>query len=132
MSLILYLPEDKQIGARLRQVVEETVSDGDIEIIPSIKELRKRLQRPVLNASVAVLYAAEHTDLMEIVYLSDLLDELRVVLVFPECQPETLEKAHAVRPHYIAWGDSDLKPLGCVLKRMVNLYDASHRCEVQI
>jgi hypothetical protein len=69
-----------------------------------------------------VLFAAGQAELLELVYLGDLLGELKVVLILPDNLPEALENAHILRPRFIASSASDFIHLGVILKRMMNLY----------
>lgn len=121
MDLILYSQETKKSGKRLLEIVKGAASDYRLEIYSSIDELTERLHQPLMNV-VAVLYAATHSELMDIIYLGDLLSELKVVLVLPDSEPEALKKAHILHPRFIATADSDFQYLSSVLKRMMELY----------
>jgi hypothetical protein len=126
MGLLLFLPAKDEPGSSLLQIIKTAVPDYEIEIYSSISQLMERLQKPLLDVSVAVLYASSRSELMEIIYLGDLLGELRVVLVLPDGQMDILNIAHALRPRLIASAESDFKYLGSVLKKMINLYDRTH------
>lgn len=126
MGLTLYLPKEKEFGFRLLETIKKAVPGHMIEICSSLGELSERLHQPVWDIGVAVLCASDSTELMELVYLGDLLGELRVVLVLPDNQPEILEKACSLRPRFIAAEEKDFKHLGSVLKRMMDLYDKAH------
>ena len=123
MGLILYSQGTKESGTRLLEIIKEAVSDHKLEIYSSIDELTERLHQPLMDVSVAVLHAATHSELMDMIYLGDILSELRVVLVLPDSEPEALEKAHILHPRFIASAENDFKHLGSVLKRMMKLYD---------
>jgi hypothetical protein len=122
MGMFLYLPESNESGANLLRIIKAAIPDHAIEIYSSISELSERLHRPMLNSGVAVLYASSRSELMEIIYLSDLLRELKVVLVLPDSQPDTLDKAYTLCPRFIAVAESDFKHLGVVLSKMMDLY----------
>jgi hypothetical protein len=123
MGLILYLPKENKTGSDLLRIVQPAISGQEMEIYSSLGELKERLHEPLMDVSVALLFAAGRAELMELVGLGDLLGELKVVLVLPDNQPEALEKAHSLRPRFIASTASDFIQLGSILKRMMNLYE---------
>ncbi|MCE5210840.1 MAG: hypothetical protein LLG40_04750 [Deltaproteobacteria bacterium] len=126
MSVILYLPQKEKKEDDLLRIIQKAIPVQNIEICSSICELSERLRQPMMNVSAAVLYAASRAELMEIIYLNDLLNDLKVVLVLPDSDPEVLEKAYILCPRFIAVAESDFKHLGSVLKKMTNLYDKVH------
>lgn len=122
MAVILYPSQEKESGERLLGIIKAAIPDHPIEVFYSIGELSERLHRPFPDVSIAILYAASRGELMELIYLGDILGELRVVLALPDSQPEILEKAHILRPRFIAAAESDFKHLVVVLKRMMELH----------
>ena len=126
MAVILYLPQKERSAEHLLRIIKEAIPDQKIEIISSIDDLSLRLHQPMLNISVAVLYAANRSELMEIICLGGILGELRVILVLPDSNPDVLDKAYILCPRFIAAAESDFKYLGDVLKRMTDLYDKIH------
>lgn len=126
MSVILYLPQKERSEEQLLQIIIEAIPDQKIEIYSSLDELSDRLHQPMPDIGVAVLYVANRSELMEIIYLGDYLDELKVVLVLPDSDPEFLEKAYILCPRFIAATESDFKHLGSVLKKMTDLYGKTH------
>lgn len=123
MGLILYSKEIKESGEGLLTVIKDALPGYGLEIYSSIDDLTERLHQPLVDASVAIFQAVSHSELMEIIFLADLLAEMRVVLVLPDCNPETLRKAHILRPRLIVTSQNDYKNLNSILKRMVKLYD---------
>ncbi|MRR16882.1 MAG: hypothetical protein EG826_10545 [Deltaproteobacteria bacterium] len=122
MGLILYSKEIKESGERLLNVIKEALPGYDLEIYSSIDDLAERLHQPLVDISVAIFHAVSHAELMEVVFLADLLTEMKVVLVLSDCKPETLKKAHIIRPRFIVSSQNDYKSLDSILKRMVKLY----------
>jgi hypothetical protein len=121
MGLILYLPGENESSASLLWIIKNAIPEHEIERYSSISELSERLRRPMPDVGVAVLYASSRSELMEIIYLGDLLRELKVVLVLPDSQPDILDKAYTLCPRFIAVAESDFKHLGVVLHKMLDL-----------
>ena len=55
--------------------------------------------------------------------MGDLLQELKLVLILPDDDQDTIVKAHTLRPRYLSWVDQNFIDIGAVLRRMVDLYD---------
>jgi len=123
MSLILYVPKNVKAGDLLLQSIRKDISEQVIEMFLSLDELSDRLHRPMPDVRVAVLYAAHHAELMEIMYRVYLLNDLKVVLVLPDSDPDMLEETNILCPQFIAVTESDFRHLGAVLRKMMNQYN---------
>lgn len=126
MAVILYLPKREKATACLLRVIKKAIPDDATERYSSIGKFSERLQRPMQDVSVAILYVANRTELMEINELGDLLEEIKVVLVLPDSDPDVLDKAYVLCPRFIAAAESDFKHLGRIIRRMKDLYDKTH------
>ncbi|MBN1662228.1 MAG: hypothetical protein JW943_01385 [Deltaproteobacteria bacterium] len=123
MSVIFYRRFENSEGGRLEDAIETAISKRTIERHRSLLSLSTRLHRPVFDASVAVLCAASKKDMDGILGLRDVLRDIKLILVLPDDDPETLAQAHTLMPRYVAWNDADYKNVGRVLKRLVDLHD---------
>lgn len=126
MAIVLYMTHKEKAGEDFLRIINKEIPGHTIEIYSSLTALSKRLRRPMLDVSVAVLYAANRAELMELIYLEDLLSELEVVLVLPGDQQDLLDKAHLLRPRFIVETDNDFNQLGIVLKKMTDRYDKKY------
>lgn len=125
MALILYLPLTDGPGEELYKVVKRAAVKSKVELYRSIEEISKRLRRPVFHVKAAVLLAADREDLRAITSLGDLLllRDMRIILVLPDHDPETIAKGHLLRPRFMAWLDDDFTALGMILKKILSLHD---------
>lgn len=121
MGLILYAPEKKNSNDPLLQIMCNTVSDEDVEMISEIEKLEERLQRPFRDIRFAVFRAASQISLLNMVYLSEISGDLRVVLMFFGAPPECLEKAYLSQPCFIITTANDFKHFRGILKKMTDL-----------
>ena len=99
------------------------LSPREIETYRCFPDLRQRLQCPFPDINVAVLFCMTKADLQEIFTLGEFLQELRIILVLPDADTETIIKAHNLKPRYLSWLDNNFFDIVTVLKRMVDLYD---------
>mgnify|MGYP000911250677 FL=1 len=126
MAVVVYLPQKVEMGVELLLIVQKAIPDQKIETFSSIDQLIDRIQRPLLDISVAVLHVSKRADLMELIFLKDVLVELEIVLVLAGSQPDVLEKAYELQPRFIVSSESDLHQLGDVLRKMADRYLKTH------
>ena len=98
MKLFLYATDRCRSGKQLQRVIEALVSKEDREIYRTIDGLTFRLRQPKPDPPIAVLLAASREDLSEILSLRDLLGDIRIMLVLPDRERDTIAKGHTLRP----------------------------------
>lgn len=121
MSLILYLPLTEGPGNQLYDIVKKTASKRKIELCRSIQELSDRLKRPIFDVEVTILLATDREDLLVITSLGDFLNRMKIILVLPDLDMETIALGHLLRPRFITWQDDDFAQLGMFLKNLLSL-----------
>lgn len=124
MSVIFYLPTYEERGEELLNCMTAELFLKEIETYRCFPDLRRRLRCPFPDLKVAVLLCMTKADLQEIFTLGEFLRELRIILVVPDDDTETIIKGHNLRPRYLSWLDNNFFDIVTVLKRMVDLYDA--------
>jgi len=83
-----------------------------------------RLQQPFYENTVAVLLASCRKDLLDILSLQDLLLYMRIILILPNREHDTVAMGHTLRPRFISYCDSDFLEVSGVLCRMMSALDA--------
>lgn len=120
MRLLLYSPVKEGIGKQLRRMIEELVSKNNMEIYQSVESLSLRLRQPANNGPIAaVLLAAKRGDLTELLSIRDLLRDIRIILVLPDRDEDTIAKAHTLRPRFVSYSDGNFTDVCSVLGRMI-------------
>jgi hypothetical protein len=122
MELILYLPGKNEASANLLRIIQTVIPDHEIKIYSSIGELSERLHKSMLDVGAGVFHVESRAELLEIIYLKDLFQEMKMILVAPDSQPDTLDKAYTLCPRFIAVAESDFIHLGSVLKKIMDLH----------
>jgi purine-binding chemotaxis protein CheW len=115
----MYQSEPNGLGMRLDEVVKRVVSAERTEIYKTIPSLADRLRRTRQDVDLAVLSAASQEELQDIVSLEDLLRGIRLILVLPDGQPETIAKAHTLYPRFLSYVDGDFRDVAAVLAKMM-------------
>ena len=119
MNLLLYSTDKKGNGKYLQSVIEELVPENKTEIYRTIDSLSYRLRQPKYDLAVAVLLASSSEDLVELLSIRDLLDDLRIILLLPNRDKDTIKKGHTFRPRFLTYADSNLLNVAAVLSKML-------------
>lgn len=119
MNLLLYATETMGNGRHLQSIIEELVPEYKTEIYRTIDSLSHRLRQPKYDLAVAVLLASSREDLVDLLSIRDLLDDLRIILLLPNREKDTIDKGHTFRPRFLTYADCNLLNVAAVLSKML-------------
>lgn len=119
MNLLFYATMADGVGEKLQGVVEEVVPEEKIEVYRTGDSLSRRLREPTYDLSAAVLLAETKEDLLCLVSNKELIWNLRVILVLPDRQDDTVTKGHLLRPRFLTYADGDFLDVATVLTKML-------------
>jgi hypothetical protein len=123
----------REIVATLDQVIKEAIPERYITIFQSIELFSAHLGELDGTADMAVLVAADRSELRRFIALREFLEESRIILVLPESMSADVTEAHALRPRFISFASTlrpqmhvseaeDLSTVGVVLRNMVKTF----------
>ena len=127
MKVLLYEIIADETAKRLRRVVEALVSEEDIEIYQSLHSLSDRLRQPRGNLAVVVLLAARKQSLTDLLHIGDLLSDLRIILILPDREDDTIAKGHTLRPRFLTCVDGDFSDVAAVMSHILKKIRAEKR-----
>lgn len=119
MSILIYYTDATEAGESLKQAIEQSVQDETIEVYRDIGALSQRLHRPSFDLSVVILFCCSKDDLMEVLTLQNLLKDVRIILILPDDDDDTLAKGHALGPRFLSYRDQGFHDVAGVLSRMI-------------
>ena len=118
MTFLLYAREN-ETGRRLRDRIEGLMLNHRLESFGSIEKLIKRLRQPVNGFSMAVILAASRNEFSRILEFGDLLESLKVIIILPDRNPDTISAALKLHPRYMSYTDGDFLDVSLVAGRMI-------------
>jgi len=127
--IILFSPSQRKSGERLQRIAETVVSEKNVIIYRTIDALSEGLRQPRNDVSVALLLASSRMDLYKLVSLRDLLWDIRIILILPDGDPETIAKGHILRPRFLSYCDSNFQDVAAVLSQMIKNSDTDKKIE---
>lgn len=123
MNLLLYTTASQEVMERVRTMLEPSVPDGiTLEVHRTINDLSRRLRQPKEDATVAILLIASREDLLDLFSIRHLFRDVRIVLVLPDLEDQTIALAHRLRPRYLTYIDSYFPALATVVNKMCEGY----------
>ena len=125
MNLLLYINGLNGAGIRLQRVIETGISKDRIEVYRDVVSLTHRLRRPRIDLDIAVLLVSSREDLEAILSIVELFFDLRVILILPDREKETISKGHKLYPRYLSYVDGDFSDVAAVLKKMLGHLQAN-------
>jgi hypothetical protein len=118
MDILLYWTKEDGVGLHLKKVIESLPLGETLEVYNSIKSLDVRLRNTRYGGAIAVLLADTKEALSKIHAIGHLLIEIAIILIIPDQDEETIRKAHALRPRFLTYTDSNFKDVAAVLEKM--------------
>ena len=118
MDLLVFTPFKDQSGRRLQSLVGNLDWEGTIEIFHSLPQMTSRLFHPSGRETIALLLASTSQDLTHLVNLGSLLDNLRLILVLPDGEAETIAQGHRLHPRFLTYRGGDFSDVALVLQKM--------------
>ena len=118
-KVILYARVMEGAGEKLFQFIQKARPAQDTEIYDSIDEFSQRLRQPRGELTVAVIVANSKEDLLNLLFIRNLLQDIRIILVLPDREKDTIEKGHRLYPRFMSYVDSNLEEVEAVLKNVL-------------
>jgi hypothetical protein len=126
MKLLFYAPVGDAVGERLRKMIEALVPEGEREMCRTLDALSRMLLQPKYDLGIVVLLASTREELWKLLSIRDLLDDVRIVLVLPDREDDTITKGHILRPRFVTYTDGNFVDIAAVINKM----RGSTHCEI--
>jgi hypothetical protein len=125
--MLIYSKKTDDEAERLLRMIEAVVSENKLSIYRTINGLSRGLRKPRNGLNIAILLVSSKEDLQNIIYFRDLLWDIKIILILPDSDPDTIAKAHLLRPRFLSYCDSDFQDVAAVLSRMIVNLDISKK-----
>jgi len=118
MKVILYGSQATKPLKQLKKELENNLPVGLIDHRKSIPALAKRLKQSGQGQSVVILFISDAKELQSCFSILSLLRKVRLILVLPDRDPETLHSGYRLEPRFIGFSDNGIANLQAVLLHM--------------
>jgi len=120
MKVLLYTTASEGIVERAKTVLQSSVSDG-IEVYQTINDLSLRL-RGAKDTAIVILLVGNREDFLDLLAIRQLFRNIRIIVVVPDTEHETIAMAHRLRPRYLTYIDGNFLGLSAVVNKMSEGY----------
>ena len=125
MKLFLYTTASQGVAEQVRTVLQSSVPEGGIEVYRTINDLSRRLRLPKDDPTIVVVLPASREDILDLLAIRHLFRNVRIILVVPDLEDETIALAHRLRPRFLSYIGGNFSGLATVVDRMFGSYDQS-------
>jgi hypothetical protein len=119
VNLIIYKKTRDAAEGQLQVLFESLVSKQNIDIYHSVGSLKQKILRTSYAEGIVILVAEKRDDLAELVPILDLFRKLRIILVLPDREPETIQIGYRLEPRYLSFIDRGYAEIKAVLQKML-------------
>lgn len=128
MNVVCYrYPPDKIFRDTWRKM-QKTSPDLGLELHRSLESFASRLRQPWRNIAVVMLYIADKKTLSDLRAVRPLLNDLSVVILLKDQEPEILKFSHELRPRVIIYTHWRVKDICSVLQGCISRSCNRERC----
>jgi hypothetical protein len=121
MNVVLYANErNEPVSKCLQNVMEECIPSICMEVFGNRHDFAERIYQIPRNIDVAVLFAQNHDQLSELISFKDFLIDVRIILILPDREHQTVIKGHTLSPSFTSYTDSNIKDVAAVLNKMIS------------
>ncbi len=123
--VIVYLPNKGKIADKLEKVCRGSVPKTLLEIHRSRHLLQLRLQEKTGDVTVVILLNTDRKELSDLLYVRNLLTDLRTIIILPDKGNDSITKGHVFYPNFISYADSDFNDIADVMKKIIKSRESS-------
>ncbi len=125
MMLLLYAVVPSEVQEQAMRALEPLLPDGTVQVYQTINDLSRRLRQPKDDLTIVVLLLGSREDVLDILNIRHLFRGVRIVLVVPDLDYETITLAHRLRPRYLTYIGGNFLEISTVINKMCEGYAQS-------
>ena len=120
MNIILYVNGKETTKSELLiKTVELKAVNANLEIYHHFEDLFERINRLPKDIDAAILYAQSVGQLSGMIALKDLMDGVRVLLILPNREKNTVSMGLDLFPRFVGYSDSEFEDFAAILEKMM-------------
>jgi hypothetical protein len=122
MKVFLYTTAVERVARLVKQALELAVPEIFLETYRSASNFARRLRQPKDDLTIVILLLADAEDFLDVLAMRHLFRDVRMIVIVPDTQDETIAMAHRLRPRYLTYIDGNFSGLSTVVDKMVAGY----------
>ncbi len=122
MKVIFYLPESNKTEFKFQALLKQVRFAAEVDLAGTPAELEEFLRRPRYNLAFVILVAPSREELSNLIDLGRLLRDVRIVLVLPDTDDETMMLGYKLYPRFSIDIADNTDSLEAVVEKMLENY----------
>ncbi len=131
MRVIFFLPESIS-DERFQGLVELVNSQAEAVVAQTLEGLTHNLRQPKHDLAFAVLITSNQEELTSLIKLGILLEDLRIVLILPDRDGDTITMGHKLYPRFLTDIEDTSNTLELVINKMLDNLNPNRETLVKI
>jgi hypothetical protein len=120
MKILNFIEKDTNTGKRFERAMKSTPLDAEYTIVRTFTDLNNQMRRsPLPKPSIIVLLVENFRKLRKLFDMRSLFQGIRIILILPDDDRQTLALGHRFHPRYVSYMDSDFSDVRMVLEKMI-------------
>ena len=105
---------------RLYNTLVEKISLESIGIFQTHESFNNRIRQGKTDIPAAVVFASNRQDLIKLQSIRELISDMRIIMILPDSDEESVKIGHSFYPRYISFTDSDFEDVAAVLLKIIS------------
>ena len=107
MRVLFYHGDDNGMGKLVQRADEILNSRDRIEVHNTIETFSRSVCLSKYDAIIAVIFAKDRNDLLDLLCIRDQLEDIRIILILPDRSKDIITKGHKLHPRFLSDADCD-------------------------
>ena len=120
MQLIIFSSPLNMIGHNLQKGMQGIADRIQLNAFGDIPSLVAHLRKPMREDTLCILIPADNHDLHCLNTIRHLMRDMRLILILPNRQAETISEGHSLRPRFVSYVDCPLTDVTAVVRKMLD------------
>lgn len=117
--MLFFAAEKNRVVEMLEQLLDKQRLTRRVTYCRTLGALERRLRRPRHNIEIVLISISDAIEMAKLTEMRQLLLDLRLLLVLPKRNEDTVAWAHKLGPRFIAYADNGVEQIGAVLDKML-------------
>ena len=105
---------------RLYNTLVNKISSESIGIFQTHESFYDRIRQGKTDIPVAVVFASNRQDLINLQGMRELISDLRIIMILPDSDEESVKIGHSFYPRFISFTDSNFEDVAAVLLKIIS------------
>jgi len=121
MKLIFYEKIGNDIAGQLIRMMRAPIEKDEVHVYRRINDLSHELAQLSNYLFLLVIIVKDREDLVNIQEIKGLFRDMRIIVILPDRESETVKLGHELQPRFLTFRDADVSEVSRILGKMLKL-----------